>query len=743
MRRNIPIAAAAVAVSGAAALVIGLLAGSGPAAPAAHAAVTAASHGVDHWNEAAPHSPLVEQMLAGAVAQPKTVRSSAASPAATAQAPSVKGIDLSSFQHPGGAAVNWTNVEKANYKFAFVKVSEGSYYVNPYYASDVRGAQSVGMVVAPYIFAIPNYSGGALQADYGLDAAGYTPNGKTLTPILDIEYDPYAGSNGDGTSGYCYGLTVAQMVSWIKAFAAETHRRTGHVPVIYTTAQWWDKCTGGSKAFSADPLWIAGNDSADTAPIMPAAWTNWTYWQFTSVATLTGISGQFDVSYVNPGALELALPANQSGGTSRPASLTVSALDGSTTPATFEAAGLPPGLSINSSSGLISGTLPAGTGKFQTSVEAIAGTATATQAFSWDVHGAISFGSLPARSGSAGAPVRFQLPASDGLGGCTLRFSASGLPSGLSITACGLIHGWLQADRRYTVTVRATDSSGAAAQRSFSWTVNPPAKGGPSGQLRQVRDGKCLTALSSTDIAIENCAAKGTKTAKKQHWTVAANGAIRLGSVCLNARTAKGSARASLDLVSCPRGGQRWQIGTNAVLVNLTDGRCLTDTGTKNGSKAYAERCFVTFNKTGSASTPGRNQVWTAPAGPLVSGIPGHCASDWHSAGVKFGGVTLRGCGAATASPWTVEPDGAIGAGGRCLGLNGGKTTVGTAVRLIGCRRSAEQVWQISGGPTGIELLNPASGLCLADPGDRARAGTALAIEPCMASDPGVWWRVS
>jgi GH25 family lysozyme M1 (1,4-beta-N-acetylmuramidase) len=742
MRRYGTLAGAIVLVAAVAGLIVGLLSAPGPAV----AAGKLTAHDIDHFNVAQPHSPQVEQMLAGVSAEsPQAASSSTAAPGATsAAAYPVQGIDLSSFQHPSGAAINWTDVAGDGYDFAFVKVSEGSYYVNPYYASDAAGAQQAGMFVAPYIFAIPNYSGGTLQADYGLDAAGYTPGGRVLPPILDIEYDPYVSEDGTNT---CYGLSNAQMVSWIRAFVTEIDRRTGHLPAFYTTAQWWDECTGGSKAFKADPLWIAG-DASSTEPIMPAAWSTWAYWQYTSTATVNGIQGGVDNSYVNPSALELAQPANQSDGAgTTPAPLTVSALSGSTGTPTFLASGLP-GLEF-SSAGVTSGSLQSETGTFPVSVTATAvtsaGTASSTQNFNWDVHGSVSLGRLTARTGSVGAPVRLQVAASDGLGGCTLKFTATGLPRGLSMNSCGLISGWLQFTGKYTVTVRVSDSTGATlADRSFGWTVNPPGKGGPAGRIRLVRDSKCLTALSRSDIAIEGCAAKG-KAATEQHWTVAANGAIRLGSLCLNALSAARSAAAKLDLISCPGGGQRWQIGTNAFLKDLTDGRCLADTGSKNGSRAYAERCYATFNKIGSSSKPGRNQQWTAPAGQLTSGIAGKgfCASDWHTAAVKFGGVTLRGCGGATGTAWTVEPDGAISASGKCLGLNAGRTTPGTTVRLIGCRHTAEQVWQLVGGPTGVEVQNPVAGLCLADTGDRAVSGNALAIEPCVSADPGVWWRVS
>lgn len=48
------------------------------------------------------------------------------------------------------------------------------------------------------------------------------------------------------------------MVSWIKDFSTTYHSATGVYPVIYTTTDWWNTCTGNSAAFgSTNPLWIA------------------------------------------------------------------------------------------------------------------------------------------------------------------------------------------------------------------------------------------------------------------------------------------------------------------------------------------------------------------------------------------------------------------------------------------------------------------------------------------------------
>ena len=393
------------------------------------------------FNVAATHSPQLDRLLAGhAAVAPRASRPASLSAAAS----TVQGIDVASGQHPKGAAINWSQVAGAGYKFAFIKVTEGSYYVNSYYATDAWQAQAAGLFAAPYAFAIPNYSAGALQADYALDNAGYAPDGRLLPPILDIEYDPYAGTGPgeDGTTGYCYGFTPAQMVSWISAFGTEIQRRTGQRPVIYSTAQWWDKCTGDSSAFNADSLWIA--NYGVSAPAMPKAWQNWTYWQYTSSATVPGIDlvAGTDASYLSSTALELAAPGNQSNRVSSQVSLQANALDAA--PAvTFTATGLPPGTQIDATTGAVSGTLPARPATFPAVVMASAtGDPSASQSFSWYAHRKVTLANLASQTATIGAPVRYQVRAQDGLSGCTLQFSASGLPPGLAISSCGMISGW-------------------------------------------------------------------------------------------------------------------------------------------------------------------------------------------------------------------------------------------------------------------------------------------------------------
>ena len=182
-----------------------------PDALAAHRTVPASAMPALAWhaNVGATHSPTVERALAG--------RAGALRAAARTAVPAgdALGVDVSSFDHPGGAAIGWAKVAAAGYRFAFIKVTEGSYYENPYYASDAAAARAAGLFTAAYHFAIPNNSPGALQADLAIDAAGDpVAGGVSLPLILDAEYDPYVSLDG---TNECYGLSPAAMTAWISA----------------------------------------------------------------------------------------------------------------------------------------------------------------------------------------------------------------------------------------------------------------------------------------------------------------------------------------------------------------------------------------------------------------------------------------------------------------------------------------------------------------------------------------------
>jgi subtilase family serine protease len=75
------------------------------------------------------------------------------------------------------------------------------------------------------------------------------------------------------------------------------------------------------------------------------------------------------------------------------------------------------------------------------------------------------------QSGPVGTAVSLQMHATDSATGQTLTFSATGLPTGLSISSSGLISGTPTTAGAYSVTVTATDTTGAHGSASFTWTI--------------------------------------------------------------------------------------------------------------------------------------------------------------------------------------------------------------------------------------------------------------------------------
>jgi hypothetical protein len=183
------------------------------------------------------------------------------------------------------------------------------------------------------------------------------------------------------------------------------------------------------------------------------------------------------------GPVTLADPGRQFGTEGDSVALPLAASDSAGT-VTFSGDGLPPGLSLDPNTGLITGALAAGAaGSYRVTVTASDESNSAGVAFLWEVDaaatptGTVSITNPGWQSGTEGASVSVQVQAADSSGGA-LTFSAAGLPDGLSIDpATGLITGTLApgvaARTAFVVTVTASDANGQAGA-TFWWVVDSP-----------------------------------------------------------------------------------------------------------------------------------------------------------------------------------------------------------------------------------------------------------------------------
>lgn len=327
-------------------------------------------------------------------------------PAPTVTGRPLWGVDVSAYQHPRGAGIDWAKVAAAGYTFAAIKATEGNSYLNPYYFSDVAAARAAGLYVTAYHFALPDMSGGASQARAFVANSGYRAGTGILPPELDIEYNPAARDPspvaGDSS---CYGLSPAQLVSWIAAYDTELQRLTGQLPIIFTGQYWWDACTADSTAFGSRLLWVAAN--ALTSPLrsfppLPAGWGDWVLWRYTGSRQVPGIHGDTDVSEYNPDPVIVVDPGGQRSSLDAQVSLRMSSLNGAAGQSlTYMASGLPSGLAITGS-GRITGTVLADPGTYHVTVTATNSVgAVGTASFTWAVSNpAESTGSRPAEPAS-------------------------------------------------------------------------------------------------------------------------------------------------------------------------------------------------------------------------------------------------------------------------------------------------------------------------------------------------------
>ena len=132
-------------------------------------------------------------------------------------------------------------------------------------------------------------------------------------------------------------------------------------------------------------------------------------------------------------------------------------------PTTFGAAGLPVGLSINTMTGLITGTVTvAMTTMFNVTASAMNGAGTTNQALTITITLAPpAITSATTASGTVSAPFSYQITAS----GVPTSYAATGLPAGLSVnTMTGLISGTPPSLGTTNIMVSATNASGTGTQ---------------------------------------------------------------------------------------------------------------------------------------------------------------------------------------------------------------------------------------------------------------------------------------
>jgi hypothetical protein len=130
---------------------------------------------------------------------------------------------------------------------------------------------------------------------------------------------------------------------------------------------------------------------------------------------------------------------------------------------------------ITATAGTISGT-PTTAGTYLVALTATDSSgAMGAATFPWTVTGAVSVTNLGARSDASGTAINPMAATATDADATIASWSATGLPTGLSIDAAtGLVTGTPTTPGPYSVTLTATDSSGAMGAATFPWAITAP-----------------------------------------------------------------------------------------------------------------------------------------------------------------------------------------------------------------------------------------------------------------------------
>ncbi|MCC5637555.1 hypothetical protein LC593_17240 [Nostoc sp. CHAB 5844] len=189
------------------------------------------------------------------------------------------GIDVSDHDK----SVNWHQVRRAGFTFAFAKATEGKTWRADTFPTNWRQIQGAGMFRGAYHFFRP-IADPKEQARNFLDyVASVEPiQPEDLPPALDLEHFP--DSVKREWEAFSKTERVERVRTWIDIVENEINRK----PIIYTSFGFWDSYMSGVKDFSEHPLWVA-HYTDKSKPLIPREWKTWAFWQYTDTTEVPGI----------------------------------------------------------------------------------------------------------------------------------------------------------------------------------------------------------------------------------------------------------------------------------------------------------------------------------------------------------------------------------------------------------------------------------------------------------------------
>jgi len=187
----------------------------------------------------------------------------------------VRGVDVSNYQ----GEIDWDILSGEDIQFAFIKATEGSTFVDPYFAENWQGASETDLIIGGYHF-FSFESAGETQAENVI--ATLPLESGTLPPVVDVEY---YGDFAKDPPDY------EKVTTELRILLNRLEEYYGVPPIIYSTYAAYNEYL--STDFISYPLWI--RDVRSKPNLTNGA--SWLFWQYSDHGYLDGYVG--DERYID------------------------------------------------------------------------------------------------------------------------------------------------------------------------------------------------------------------------------------------------------------------------------------------------------------------------------------------------------------------------------------------------------------------------------------------------------------
>ena len=232
----------------------------------------------------------------------------------------IHGVDISRWQHPNGAAIDFTKMYSAGVRFVMIKASDtrdlSDAQALTYVIADHNAAQAAGIYTGFYHYAtLPDSTDAAVivkdaqaQAQKVIwrlaSLGGYT--NRDLSYALDLENNCVRPSSNGGCSKSASRNTVTL---WATTWLAAVAEKTGRLPILYSYPRFLESSMIRSAELLKYPLWLAHYAINPADPLAQPgqknggcfvhSWTTancsslWMMWQYSScgIAKKYGVPG--------------------------------------------------------------------------------------------------------------------------------------------------------------------------------------------------------------------------------------------------------------------------------------------------------------------------------------------------------------------------------------------------------------------------------------------------------------------